>query len=109
IKGKLKDKLSEGENLAILSRKLAEIVTEVPLDFSIEDLTSSKPNIKELKKIFEDLEFKSLLPKLENENVEKIQTTEFKITEITSEEDFQKLIMNIDIAKEFTFKFVVDD
>lgn len=109
IKGKLREKLSEGKNIAIVSRRLSEIITQVPLDFEIEDLTFGKQNTKELRNLFEDLEFKSLLNKLDSGFEETKPIEIFQINEIKNDNEFNYLINRINEAKEITFKFVVDD
>ncbi|TFZ40002.1 DNA polymerase I [Soehngenia longivitae] len=109
IKGKLREKLSEGKNIAIVSRRLSEIITQVPLDFEIEDLTFGKQNTTELKNLFEDLEFKSLLNKLDSGFEETKPIEIFQINEIKNDNEFNYLINRINEAKEITFKFVVDD
>ncbi len=54
---------------ALLSKKLATIITNVPIDFDVENLTISDPNIEQVTKIFEKLEFKSLLKRMFQDNV----------------------------------------
>ncbi|HOK62520.1 MAG TPA: DNA polymerase I [Soehngenia sp.] len=109
IKGKLREKLIEGKNIAILSKRLSEIITQVPLDFDIEDLTFGNQNTKELKNLFEDLEFKSLLNKIDSGFEETKPMKVFQIKEIETDEDLEYLINKIKEVKEITFKFVVDD
>ena len=64
---KLKERLTEGKEDAILSKKLATIFTDVPVDNKIEDLTF-KENREKKKELFEKLEFVSFLRKLSKEN-----------------------------------------
>ena len=64
---KLKERLTEGKEDAILSKKLATIFTDVPVDNKIEDLTF-KENREKKKELFEKLEFVSFLRKLSQEN-----------------------------------------
>ena len=64
---KLKERLTEGKEDAILSKKLATIFTDVPFDNKIEDLTF-KEDIEKKKELFEKLEFVSFLRKLSQEN-----------------------------------------
>lgn len=60
IKGALGKKVVEGSEKAILSKKLATIITNVPVAFSEEDFLLSDWNRETLKDIFETLEFKTL-------------------------------------------------
>ena len=64
---KLKERLTEGKEDAILSKKLATILTDVPVDNKIEDLTFKEDREKK-KELFEKLEFVSFLRKLSQEN-----------------------------------------
>lgn len=64
---KLKERLTEGKEDAILSKKLATIFTDVPVNNKIEDLTFKEDREKK-KELFEKLEFVSFLRKLSKEN-----------------------------------------
>lgn len=64
LKGKLKERVEQFGEQAILSKKLATIVTDVPLKFSEEHLRYSGPNLDKLKPIFEELEFKTIIGRL---------------------------------------------
>lgn len=50
-----------------LSRKLAEIRTDVPISFSFDDLKVKEPNLCDLKKIYEELEFRTMLKRMGEE------------------------------------------
>ncbi|MGM0395500.1 MAG: DNA polymerase I [Bacillota bacterium] len=67
---KLKEKLIENKQMAFLSKKLSEIIVNVPLDFSIEDLLVGQEDVEQLKEMYENLEFKSLLGKLDMDEIE---------------------------------------
>ena len=60
IKGSLGEKIRAGKDLAILSKKLATIVTNAPCEFHEEDFRIKAYNNEALKDIFNDLEFKTL-------------------------------------------------
>ena len=60
IKGKLKDKISSNKELGLLSKKLATIITDVPIEYSIEELKISDSNSEKILSIFNELEFKRL-------------------------------------------------
>ncbi len=61
----VKKKLEEGKDMAYLSRQLAEIDREVPIDFSVEDCAIREYDKEELAKLFIRLNFKSFLNKLD--------------------------------------------
>ncbi len=60
IKGALGEKIRNGKDLAIMSKKLATIITNVPVEFHEEDFRIKECNKTALKEIFAELEFKTL-------------------------------------------------
>jgi DNA polymerase-1 len=60
IKGALGEKIRNGKDLAIMSKKLATIITDVPVEFHEEDFKIRECNREALKEVFLELEFKSL-------------------------------------------------
>ena len=86
---KLKERLTEGKEDAILSKKLATIFTDVPVDNKIEDLTF-KENREKKKELFEKLEFVSFLRKLSQEkSVEDSSETETEEEKIKKDIEIQ--------------------
>ena len=57
IKGKTKEKLMQDKENAYFSYELATIYKEVPLEINLEDTYYEGPNIEELNKIYNELEF----------------------------------------------------
>ena len=60
IKGSLGEKIRAGKEMAIMSKKLATIITEVPCKFHEEEFRIKAYNTEALKDIFTELEFKTL-------------------------------------------------
>lgn len=60
IKGALGEKIRAGREDAILSKKLATIVTNVPVEFHEEDFRLKEWNKDALREIFNELEFKTV-------------------------------------------------
>ncbi len=60
IKGSLGEKIRNGREAAIMSKKLARIITDVPVQFHEEDYKLKEWNIPELKDLFAELEFKAM-------------------------------------------------
>ncbi len=60
IKGAMGKKVQEGKEMAILSKKLATIILDVPVEFHEEDYKLSAWNKEMLTDIFTELEFKTL-------------------------------------------------
>ena len=63
IKGKTKEKLENDKENAYFSYELATIYKEVPIEIQLEDTKYEGPNIEELNKLYNELEFYSLLKK----------------------------------------------
>ncbi len=61
LKGKQKDLVLQYGEQAILSKKLARIITDVPVEFDEEKLRYAGPNAEKLKPILTELEFKSII------------------------------------------------
>lgn len=60
LQGKMKEKVGEFADQAILSKELVTIHINVPIAFSFESMKFSDPDKDKLKMIFEDLEFRTL-------------------------------------------------
>ncbi|RYD59368.1 MAG: DNA polymerase I [Sphingobacteriales bacterium] len=60
IKGALGEKVRNGKDLAIMSKKLATIITDVPVSFHDEDFRVKEHNKEALTEIFNELEFRAL-------------------------------------------------
>ena len=60
LKGKMKEKIEANKDLGILSKTLATIILDVPVSFMAEDYALSTPNLAEVQKVFEELEFRRL-------------------------------------------------
>lgn len=60
IKGAMGEKVKKGKELALLSKKLATIIVDAPVEFHEGDFKLSDWNKEKLKEIFAELEFKTL-------------------------------------------------
>ena len=63
LKGKMKENVINFEEQGRMSKMLATINTDVPVEFDPDELKLKTPNIKELLAIFEDLEFRTFAKK----------------------------------------------
>jgi len=61
LKGKAKEKIEQNKELGILSKKLATIITDAPVNFDEEDLTVCPPDIEKVTELFTELEFRRML------------------------------------------------
>lgn len=69
IKGALGEKIRKGKEDAILSKKLATIITDVPVAFHEEDYRLKEWNRDKLKEIFTELEFRTIAQRLLGEAI----------------------------------------
>lgn len=69
IKGALGEKVRNGKNAAILSKKLATIITNVPIEFHEEDFRLKEWNRDLLKEVFTELEFKTVAKRILGEEI----------------------------------------
>ncbi|QTN38169.1 DNA polymerase I [Cryomorphaceae bacterium] len=64
LKGKMKEKVEQNRELAFLSKKLATIITDVPIEFDEKDLIREEPDEPQVRELFEQLEFRSLVKRV---------------------------------------------
>lgn len=87
IKGKTKEKLETDKENAFMSKEIATIFREVPLNIEFEDIKYLGTNEEELRSIYENLEFYSLLKNFEKKEIVR---EEIKFQEIR---DISELIL----------------
>lgn len=61
LKGKMKEKIEASGALGLLSKKLATIMLDVPVEFDAKDFEMSEPDIPKVTEIFQELEFRRLI------------------------------------------------
>ncbi|HHT52353.1 MAG TPA: DNA polymerase I [Bacteroidales bacterium] len=61
----IKKALVEHQDKAILSKSLATIITDVPVEFDLDEMKKSTPDMDQLQAIFRELEFRTLLRRLD--------------------------------------------
>lgn len=69
IKGSVGEKIKGGKDMAIMSKKLATIITDVPTKFKEDDFVMKELNRDVLKTVFEELEFKTLGKRILGEEI----------------------------------------
>ena len=87
LKGKMKEKIEANGALGLLSKKLATIMLDVPVEFDAKDFEMSQPDIPKVTEIFQELEFRRLI-----DNFNKTFSAEATApkTETTQKEDTPK-------------------
>ena len=71
LKGALKKKIEENRQQIAFSKFLATIKTDVPVKLNLDELKLAAPNEPELRRIFDELEFKSFADRILNKTEKK--------------------------------------
>jgi len=100
IKGKLRQKIEENKEQALLSKKLAAIARDIPLDAGLNDFLFKEPDPKILEELFQELEFKNLVKELTTPKV-KIDRTAYRL--VTKEKDLKELASGLADSPLFAF------
>lgn len=90
LKGSVKNKIIEGSEMGLLSKKLATIIRDVPIDFIMEDLEYGEYNVEDVIKVFEYLGFKTLLQRFIKDDFD---LGEMNISELEDVDSFYKLAL----------------
>lgn len=118
IKGKLGERLLSDKLQAYMSQTLARIITDIPLEFNLEDYRVQKPDTKKLADLYDELEFrqfkKRLMEKADQEAGEQMSLFDGERTQrvenidiiYIDSEDKLNDISNINRA---SIKFLFDD
>lgn len=99
---KMKEKLIANEEQAKMSKKLATIYTNAPIEISIEDLSYPGPDEEKVLEVWKELQFKSLIEKSDFQEEEK-QTAaiDFKIIhEITEDLLKDGMALHVELENE---------
>ena len=81
LKGKMKEKIEANGELGILSKKLATIMLDVPVEFNFDDFELEQPDIPKVMEIFQELEFRRLIDNFTKTFSEDAQTTKTETLE----------------------------
>ena len=92
---KLKEKLLEFKDQAIMSKQLATIFTEVPVELQLSEIEYEGPHINEVIKLFKELEFQSLLDRLG--------------AEFTEDHSVELEHMDLQIVEDIVDDFITDE
>ncbi|MSU02353.1 DNA polymerase I [Tissierella pigra] len=106
---KLKENLIENKDIAFLSRKLGEIITSVPIEIGLEDLKTREPDWEALRKLYEELEFNSLISKIAGEDLQEEEIYSSLSYNIIDYSSYEELISTIKEENKFGFKFIVSN
>lgn len=88
VKGSTKKKIEENKELAIMSKKLATIIRDVPIDIDLEKLEFGNYDKSELIEVFNKLNFNSLIHRLDSDT----EDTEVVINKLEEVKNFIKKV-----------------
>ncbi|SEE11669.1 DNA polymerase I [Tenacibaculum sp. MAR_2010_89] len=94
LKGKMKEKVEANQELGLLSKQLATIMLDVPVDLEEDKLIFEQPNFEKTTEIFSELEFRRLVENLKKtynfsvETKSQTETTTTKTTQTTDNQQF---------------------
>ena len=87
IKGALGEKIRNGKEKAVMSKKLATIITNVPVEFHEENFLLKDINKEGLLSVFTELEFKSLGKRILGEEIQSVATNPAKVAPYNAQMD----------------------
>ena len=100
IKGKLREKISENKELAMLSKTLGTINVNVPIDEKLEDIETREWNKEEVYNLFKELNFNRYIERFNLLNESKTASVSledlYSVIEITSKDKFKTLVEEIE-------------
>ncbi|MEI7797693.1 MAG: DNA polymerase I [Actinomycetes bacterium] len=96
ISGKVGDSLRSGIEQVKLNRQLTQLVSDVEIELEIEDLEVANKNFKELRQIFDRLEFRALKERI-NKMDNSSESTTTPALKNTKSQDVAKIIIIEDV------------
>lgn len=112
---KLKERLVENKLQAFMSKKLAKIITEVPISIEIEELKAKEPNYDELIDMYKRLEFNSLLGKIQEASSDNetsnnlVVNIDYNYEIVQDLEVIDNIVQSINENKKIYLKFIKEE
>lgn len=109
LKGKLKEKIKQNEEMAYLSRTLGTIDTKVPIDKKVDNMKVTKWDNEKVADLFTKLKFNRFIERfgLEKESLNKTQEINIEGQEIT-EEQFEKYKQEVKKCKKIFYYIITE-
>lgn len=99
LKGKMKEKVEENQSLALLSKELATIIREVPMELELKETKYDGYDLDAVSKVFLEYDFRSLLNRIQAERpdggdqaIEQVDIAYTEVTEANKQELSSALI-----------------
>ena len=138
LKGKMKEKVESAKEIGLLCKKLATIITDVPIELDEKSLIISTRNEEKIRELFDELEFKTLLQRVLASNsstsfpkkeiiIEKKEiapTSQFDLFaepveqqkketpksnfKLATKDTFKNIVADIENNKKFSFSIIID-
>lgn len=116
---KLREKVESNKEQAVLSKRLATIVTNVPIDIDLGRLKRREANYDKLMELFRRYEFNSLIPRIEkgtgqtdsiDKNTDAIESSpKENIYEITDMDGLERMINEVREYGTITLKTITEE
>ncbi len=113
IKGKLREKLVENKELAILSRELGRINIDSPIEENLDEMKKEEWDKEKVLELFKKYRFNRYIERFSLQGEQSIkedeQNTNFEIKEIKTEEELQNLIEILQKEDKIIYYFGLKD
>ncbi len=105
LKGKLKEKVEASAERGILSKKLATIICDAPIEFHQEQYDLDTPDFEKVKEVFDEIEFRRLYENLyrafASAPVETVMVSEVEIKQTATVTEIKGQVMQLDLFANF--------
>ncbi|KMQ60635.1 DNA polymerase I [Chryseobacterium sp. BLS98] len=105
LKGKLKEKVEASAERGILSKKLATIICDAPIEFHQEQYDLDTPDFEKVKEVFDEIEFRRLYENLyrafASAPVETVVVSEVEIKQTAVVTEIKGQVMQLDLFANF--------
>lgn len=100
----LREQIKKYENQIKMCKRLATIIKDVPMEYDFDSFKVKLPNYEKLWEIFQKLEFKNLLKKINPQMKQEKKRLEFDL--VKNEEKLKRVVDKIIERKYFSFYFL---
>lgn len=101
LKGKMQENVINFKEQGLISKKLATIITDLPIEIDEEDLAYVPHNDEQLMEVFSELEFRNLAKRLVGEDIQietkAVQSNESQLDLFAAPPDFTKIPESNDV------------
>lgn len=118
ITGKLKEKLETDKMQAYMSKTLAQIVTDIPVEIDFDEYKYKEVDATKLSKLYDELEFRNFKKRIKLEdvavgkneiNIEKAPNAQFSIFDIQQDTEYDKIEKNSENLENSDNQFNIAD